>query len=48
MRCLEGGFVVWLTGLPAAGKTAIASMAAAGLGGVCGRRCSTGTGSAPP
>jgi len=33
MRCLEGGFVVWLTGLPAAGKTTIASMAAAGLRG---------------
>lgn len=31
MRCLERGFVVWLTGLPASGKTTIASLAAARL-----------------
>ncbi|MEM4557606.1 MAG: adenylyl-sulfate kinase [Desulfurococcaceae archaeon] len=28
MRCLEKGVVVWLTGLPAAGKTTIATLAA--------------------
>ncbi|ABP49955.1 adenylyl-sulfate kinase [Pyrobaculum arsenaticum] len=31
MRCLERGFVVWLTGLPASGKTTIALLAAAQL-----------------
>ncbi len=29
MRCLERGFVVWLTGLPASGKSTIAQLAAA-------------------
>jgi len=28
MRCLERGVVVWLTGLPASGKTTLALLAA--------------------
>lgn len=31
MRCLERGFVVWLTGLPASGKTTIAYLTATRL-----------------
>lgn len=31
MRCLERGFVVWLTGLPASGKTTIAYLVATRL-----------------